>query len=91
MESLFNQWNHGFLGIALLILCYFLKKRNWFFWICLIFGAILFVDEIYQVVTGDQYGGLIHWLYIKSGLYEVEWIRDFNIWLDKLFGKSNEK
>ena len=82
-------WQHGYLGIALLIVCYFIRKdRNWFFWVCLSVGTILFVDEIVQVVTDNQYGGLVHWLYIESGLYDVGWIKDFNHGLDKLFGKE---
>jgi len=75
-------WNHGYLGIALVVLGYFIE------WYWLVFvGAIIVVDEVIQIVTGRQYGGLLHTLYVNT-LYKIPIVKKFNIWMDKLFGKE---
>ena len=85
MGSLLKQWNHGYLGIILLLLCIWLK--GFWFWLCFIFGSILFIDELIQIfIFKNQYRGFIHWFYVNT-LYKIKWIRDFNHWLDGVFGK----
>jgi len=80
-------WQHGYLGVIMMVAGYYIQLK----WklcgrILFAIGAVLAVDEVYQIVSGNQYGGLVHWLYIKT-LYRVEWIKEFNIWLDGVFGK----
>lgn len=75
-------WNHGYLGLALLALGIWLG--SWWF---LVPGIILVVDEISQIIMKDQYGGLLHWIYVNT-LYKIPLIQKFNIWLDGLFGKD---
>jgi hypothetical protein len=74
-------WHHGYLGAILVIVgLYF--ELNW----ALIIGGIIVLDEVTQIVFG-QYGGFLHWAYIKT-LYQIKIVRDFNFWLDSIFGKK---
>jgi len=84
MKADFNlyEWNHGYLGIILLLID--VIGLHW--WFVGIIGAILVIDEITQIFIFGQYGGLVHHLY--SRLYKFKWIRKLNEWLDRLFGKE---
>ena len=75
-------WNHGYLGLLLIVLGIIFK----WYWVIFV-GAIIVIDEIIQIITGKQYGGFLHIIYVKT-FYRIKFIRDFNIWLDKLFGKK---
>lgn len=74
----YKDWNHGYLGIALLI-AYIFYPSLWLLWP----GIILVVDEIIQMFIG-QYNGLIHWIYIHT-LYKFEWVRKFDTWFNEKF------
>jgi len=79
MEFNPKQWHHGYLGVILLIVWYFIPS----YWL-LIPAIVLIVDEILQILLFGQYGGLLHRLYVKT-LYKIKWIKDFNDFLDRLF------
>ena len=80
MEFKWNQWHHGYLGFILILMdiCWF--QSGWLFWVAI----VLVLDEISQIIWFGQYGGLLHWLYIKT-LYKIPIIKKFNIWMDGLF------
>ena len=72
----FKGFHHGYLGVAFLI-AGFIFWQGWMFAV----AVILLADELYQIIHDDQYGGPIHKLYIAT-LYKIEWVKNFNIWLD---------
>jgi len=76
-----NGIHHGYIGILLLIIAA-VFKINWL----LIISVVLIIDELIQMITKNQYGGFIHWLYVNT-LYKIPLIKKINIWFDKLLGK----
>lgn len=84
MDSKWKQWHHGYLGFILLLVSALFKDKK-VKRILIILGAIILIDEVYQWIVDDQYAGLLHWLYVNT-LYKIDFIKDFNILLDKLFG-----
>lgn len=75
-------WNHGYLGILLLIIGIIFK----IYWLIFL-SAVIIVDEIIQIITKRQYSGFLHIIYVRT-LYKIKLVRNFNIWLDKIFGKT---
>ena len=75
-------WHHGYLGFALWLLG---LMANWP--IVSIIGFLIMFDELLQILTNNQYGGILHKIYVKT-LYKIKFIRRFNEWLDRKFGKD---
>lgn len=72
-----NEPNHGYYGIALIIVSCYL---DWTLWL-LIPGIILVVDEITQLWLG-QHNGLVHWLYVNT-LYRIKIIRELDDFINR--------
>jgi len=87
-----KQWHHGYIGafifLIALISAGFAKWlfKTWSGRIVLFIASVLIIDELTQIFIFGQYGGILHWLYIETGLYEIGWIRELNHFLDRLFG-----
>ena len=84
-----REWNHEFLGWLLLIVgavLYFFTSWTVTGSACLSIGFILTVDGLYQLWKGQD-KGVLHELYIST-IYKWEWVKKFNLWLDRLFGKE---
>lgn len=77
-------WNHGYLGAVLIFVGVYFNLV----WL-IILGLTIVVDELYQIISKNQYGGILHWLYIKT-LYKIPFVKRFGEWMDKLFGGKNE-
>jgi len=82
----FKEWHHGYLGIILLIIAFAVKLKAWLKYLLIFLAIVLLIDEVIQIVTDNQYGGILHNIYIAT-LYKIPFIKQFNIWLDGLFGK----
>jgi len=78
-----KEWHHGYIGIVGLFFG-ILYLQYWLIFL----SIVLIIDEIIQILTDNQYGGILHIIYIKT-IYKISLIKKINLWLDKLFGKEN--
>ena len=81
-----NDLNHGYYGLLLIIFwCVFDFNWMWhgadWYWMVLIVGLILVIDEMFQLKYG-QHSGPVHWLYINT-LYRIKWVKELDDFLNR--------
>ena len=86
-----KEWNHEYLGWLMLgtgLPLYFFTEMTKTGSALIAFGTLITIDGIYQLYAGQDKGPM-HTLYIRT-VYKWGWVKSFNDFMDKLFGKGKE-